>query len=657
MATKKKLLQAAAGAAGGEALNVEDVFTNWLYTGDDSTTGQTIQNGVDYTDGEERLVWIKARSDAKQSVLVDTVRGVNKNLSTANTTAEDTEDTLSAFTSNGFTVKHTTTGDYAYTVNRGSSPSGATDYVSWTFRKAPKFFDVVTYTGTGSNQNISHSLGCVPGFVVVKKTSGTGYWSAWHRSLPDANDYILLSETDGALDGGSSTYNRSVTDTTYQVFGDYPDENQSGQTYVAYLFAHNDGDGEFGPDGDADIIKCGGYTGNGSTNGPEIDLGFEPQWIITKRTDSTSQWVLMDSMRGMSVGGDDVRLYPNLANSDDSSPVLDVQPTGFKIATTASTYNASGGTYIYIAIRRGPMAVPESATEVFAIDEGNSTLTNGHEYDSSFPVDMAIRGNKSGSIYYPANSARLIQGKQLITSSSGAETSVSSEQFDFNAGYYTGTQDSGIVAWMWRRAPNFFDVVCYTGDGTAGRTVSHNLGVAPEMMWVKCRSASSSWPVYHKDLPLNKLLWVDLSSAEAGPYSPGAWNGSAPTDIEFTVSSSGWGTNDSGSTYIAYLFASLDGVSKVGSYTGNGSTQTIDCGFSSGARFVLVKCATLGYDWQLFDTERGIVSGNDSKLALNTTQAEQTNGDFIDPSSSGFAVTSSNSMNANGETFIFYAIA
>ena len=109
---------------------------------------------------------------------------------------------------------------------------------------------------------------------------------------------------------------------------------------------------------------------------------------------------------------------------------------------------------------------------------------------------------------------------------------------------------------------------------------------------------------------------------------------------------------------IAYLFASLPGVSKVGSYTGNGTSQTIDCGFSSGARFVLIKRTDAGGNWLVVDTERGLVSGNDPVLLLDATNAEQTNLDIVDPTSSGFIVngTSAN-WNASGGSYIFYAIA
>jgi hypothetical protein len=117
--------------------------------------------------------------------------------------------------------------------------------------------------------------------------------------------------------------------------------------------------------------------------------------------------------------------------------------------------------------------------------------------------------------------------------------------------------------------------------------------------------------------------------------------------------------NYTGSTYVAYLFASLDGVSKVGSYTGNGSSQTIDCGFSGGARFVLIKRTDSSGDWYIWDTERGIVAGNDPHLSLNSTAAEVTTDDSIDPYSTGFTVNqvAATNINVTNGTYIFLAIA
>jgi len=210
---------------------------------------------------------------------------------------------------------------------------------------------------------------------------------------------------------------------------------------------------------------------------------------------------------------------------------------------------------------------------------------------------------------------------------------------------------------MWKRAPNFFDVVAYTGNGTAGRTVSHNLGVAPEMMWVKRRDAAGwVWAVYHSGVSVDpETDWLQLNDTNAVADNATFWNDTSPTDTQFTVGTYN-GVNASSGTYIAYLFASLDGVSKVGSYTGNGSSQTIDCGFSSGARFVLIKRTDSTGDWYVWNTERGIVAGNDPYLKLNTTDAEVTSTDWVDPDNSGFIVNGT-TINASSASFIFYAIA
>jgi hypothetical protein len=125
------------------------------------------------------------------------------------------------------------------------------------------------------------------------------------------------------------------------------------------------------------------------------------------------------------------------------------------------------------------------------------------------------------------------------------------------------------------------------------------------------------------------------------------------------VFSVGGTSNTSGDTYIAYLFATLAGVSKVGSYTGTAADLNVDCGFSAGARFILIKRTDSTGDWYVWDSARGIVAGNDPYLLLNSTAAEVTGTDYIDPLSSGFTVTSSApaALNASGGTYIFLAIA
>ena len=313
-----------------------------------------------------------------------------------------------------------------------------------------------------------------------------------------------------------------------------------------------------------------------------------------------------------------------------------------------------------MAIRRGPLAEPTDATKVFAIDTaggGPPTFTSG------FPVDMSIFRNVGGSDW---NLFDRVRGdtKELNTNSSAAESSNAGTYYNQDLmtgiGSNSTNTDTDAYQWMWKRTPGYFDVVAYQGTGSAGFTFNHNLGVKPEMIWVKNRGASEYWAVYHKDLnggtnPSHYYLKLNDTNAEFD-YNE-IWNDTEPTATQVTVGQQGV-VNSGSFSHIAYLFATVAGVSKVGSYSGTGSTQTIDCGFSSGARFVLIKCTNDAENWIVFDSQRGIVSGNDPYLALNTTDAENTSSDFIDPVSSGFAVnTNSGEVNNSSNTYIFYAIA
>ena len=422
---------------------------------------------------------------------------------------------------------------------------------------------------------------------------------------------------------------------------------------------------EFGPKGNADIIKCGSYTGTGAA-GHFVDLGFEPQWLLTKRVDSANSWYIVDNMRGFTsypATSYSSMLKANVTqyeNQELGGPYWQqhLTPTGFEMDTGGPSYNASGGNYIYVAIRR-PTAEPTSATDVFAIDnEDSGSFNNPPLYISGFPVDFALRKQTNSSANWAAVS-RLTGTKWLRTNDTSTEDTVSSYKFDFQDGWSSDAGWNGaIYSWMWKRAPNFCDVVTFKGTGS-DRTLSHNLGVAPEMMWVKNRGRSDEWVVYTEPTTKDKILMLHSTNAAA---ASNMFNNTAPTAANFTLKGDVW-VNGSGYNYIAYLFASLDGISKVGSYTGNGSstgdTQTIDCGFSSGARFVLIKRTSGTGEWFVFDTERGIVSGSDAYLTLHSNAAQVSGGDYIDPDSSGFTVVQhpATEINTNGATYIFYAIA
>ena len=316
----------------------------------------------------------------------------------------------------------------------------------------------------------------------------------------------------------------------------------------------------------------------------------------------------------------------------------------------AGDYNSAGENYIYMAIRRGGMQTPTTASDVFAIDTHGDTAPTPPAWNSGFPVDMAIYKNTTSSSGKFVLSGRLTGTKSLNTNSTDTEGNDNSILFDFQNGYYDATGSySNFVSWMWARARGYFDVVTWAGTGSA-RTQSHNLGVVPEMMWVRPRNLAENWAIYHKDVGATKYL--QLNSTAAAATSSTRWNDTTPTSSVFSLGADNE-VNATNYNYIGFLFATVAGVSKVGSFTSDGSDMTIDCGFTSGASFVLLKRTDDTDDWFIF---RDIVAGNDKRLKLNTTGTEATGSDNIDPDNSGFIINN-NILGGSGRDFIFYAIA
>jgi len=248
----------------------------------------------------------------------------------------------------------------------------------------------------------------------------------------------------------------------------------------------------------------------------------------------------------------------------------------------------------------------------------------------------------------------------LITSSTGVEALAAYTRYWDNTGFEisSGLGGGNSVYWNFRRAPGFFDVVCYTGTGSTPLTVNHNLGVPPEIVLVKRRTGGTGgWYMYAA--PWGNDGSGVLNSTSAFSTGQTHWNNTNPTSTYFQIGTTSTAFNGSGSTYVAYLFATLPGISKVGSYTGTGTTLQVNCGFTSGARFVLIKRTDSTGDWYVWDTARGIVAGNDPYLLLNSTAAEVTGTDYVDTYSAGFEISSTApaAINANGGSFVFLAIA
>ena len=419
---------------------------------------------------------------------------------------------------------------------------------------------------------------------------------------------------------------------------------------------------KFGEEGDQNLIKCGSYVGNGSTDGPEIYLGWEPSFIILKCSSHGGEsWEMYDSMRGLATTSEgSVFLKPNDPDNEATGTIIELNPTGFKLKATSGSRNNNGKTYIYIAIRRpdGLVGKPaEAGTDVFAMDtaSGSSVIPT---WDSGFPVDFRFHRTPGISVDWYTGARLMAGGKWLATNSSSAEANIAGAADDSNEGFGTG-HDSSWQAWMWKRHAGF-DVVTYNGGFNGStKTINHSLNNVPEMIWQKNRAGANSWITYHKGYNGGTNAWnysQFLNGSGAEMANAGLMT-ETPTSKFLTLSGSNWVNNisASGVNGILFLFASVAGISKVGYYTGNGSSQTITTGFSP--RFVIIRRVDGSQDnWVVLDTTRGWAAGNDNYISLNLTNA-QTSGDMGAPTSTGFTLTSDGWVNYNTGKYIYYAHA
>ena len=511
-----------------------------------------------------------------------------------------------------------------------------------------------TYIVIGGYYSTSYLLdGSLSNFRVVKGTAVyTDSFKPPTEPLTNISGTVLLCFNDSSVTGST------VTPVTL---------NSNGDPTASTDSPFDDPEGfKFGDESDQNLINTGAYIGNGSADGPEIHLGWEPQWVIIKNTSAAVSWHMFDSMRGIPTGASDVRLEADengseFSNTSDTYNYLDLTPTGFKIKTSGGWVNNDGETYIYICIRRPDGYVgkpPELGTGVFALDVAGSTSP---AFDSGFPIDFAIVRNPSSSAHWDVG-ARLIQGQNLRTDATDVETAYSSNAFDYSSSWLDNTSYSNNQSWMWKRGQGF-DVVTYEGDGASSRQIPHSLSKIPEMMWVKGRGPDvANWYVYHKAMGNGRSINLETTDQQSG-VSQARWDNTTPTSTHFSI---GINPNTSNNDYLAILFASVQGISKVGSFSGVASASyplSVTTGFAP--RFILIKAysGVSGYGWFVWDSLR--YSGDDNlKLALNSTAAQDSGTTYqyfndapISTNSTGFSIVDDGWGSTDTIEFMYYAHA
>ena len=316
-------------------------FEPLIWTGDASSPRSL--TGLEF---QPDMVWSKRRDDAAGHNVLDSVRGAGvdselcpSSTGIAGSNQAETYGYLSAFTSDGFTVTEGSS-DNAYWNNNTAT------YVAWNWKEsATAGFDIVSYTGNGTDDtDISHNLSAVPKMIIVKNRDAADAWQVYHAgntSSPET-DYMVLNDSAATADAADRWSDEAPTSSVFTL-GDGAEVNTNTENYIAYCFAEKQG-----------FSKFGSYTGNGNADGPFIYTGFRPAWLMVRRTDDANSWIMKDTKRSVFNPVDDHLLANNTGAESTGVIPTDFVSNGFKQKNTDVGLNASGGTYIYMAIAEAP---------------------------------------------------------------------------------------------------------------------------------------------------------------------------------------------------------------------------------------------------------------------------------------------------------------
>jgi hypothetical protein len=319
-----------------------------LYTGNGGTQAITLPGGM-----SPDLVWIKGRSVGYGHRVFDTVRGTGGLLYTNATDAEvaqpNANDTFSSFNSNGFSLgagiglnqSSATYAAWAWDAGSSTVTNTQGSITSQVRANVTAGFSVVTFTYPSSGSfTVGHGLGVTPSLIITKHRNRTSDWYVYHSSATTTSQYLVLNSTAAVANAANVWGSGSITSVVFG--GTVSTSGISGDTEVSYCFAPVAG-----------YSNGFSYTGNGSTDGSFVYLGFRPRLILLKCSSTTGNWTLVDTAReGYNVDNDP--LYPNLSDAEGTADLLDITSNGFKLRTTDASVNSNAATYIGFAWAESP---------------------------------------------------------------------------------------------------------------------------------------------------------------------------------------------------------------------------------------------------------------------------------------------------------------
>lgn len=685
------------GNARDEQQLYDGTATNVTYAYDGTASNVTYQEATKFTPD---LVWIKARTDTRTHSLLDTVRGASKIIQSESTAAEwDGSAYFESFDSNGFTVKSS-----ANFINNSSH-----NYVAWCFNAGTNTaaqnndgtqpttvkanqdagFSIVEFTSPSSGVvTLGTGLTQQPKLIISKVTNTAADWPVFVDGF-DTTDYILLNSSAAKVNHSSDLWNLSNWSNT--TFGCHRDMYGTSNTVIAYCFHDVTG-----------YQKIGTYDGTGAS-GNMVETGFEPAFLLIKQTNTSgSNWNIIDNKRDTE-NPRDVVLWADTTDTESTasqSGVYDVNflSNGFSLENTYQPFNASGGTYIYLAIAADPDTTTPTVADSFDVVTytGSSTSGTGQTINFDFNPDLVITKSRTTNTSWAAMDTVRGAGSKLrlnLTSAELDNTYGGIKSFNGDGSVtFEGTSDTGdvdytgrnYVAYAWKAGDHDdnlpeintngtidstvsvndaagFSIVKWTGTG-ANATVGHGLSSAPEIIIVKRLTTTGGlWCVYSSAIQNTQYLTLHTTNPARTPSQDGFgsgtfWNETDPTSTVFSLGTIS-DTNSSGDDFIAYCWYSVSGHSKIGSYTGNGtsaaSTQTINVGFKP--RFVMIKNTTSSStNWVIIDSLR---DNADEWLYPNQSSAAYDDANtYTALTSTGFILYNNGSyVNTNNDVYIYLA--
>jgi hypothetical protein len=565
----------------------------------------------------------------------------------------------------------------------------ANNYVAWAWKEdVAAGFDMVTYTGTGGNTTVAHSLAATPEFMIIKRTDTTSNWAVWHKDLTSSTTQALYLNTTGGPQTDATLWNSTTSSATTIYLGASTTVNAAGGTYLAYVFTGKPG-----------YSKFGSYKGNGAADGAFVYTGFKPKWILIKRADATAaNWVMWDTERD-TYNPAIAELIPNTTAAEAATADLDVLSNGFKARATTATFNANGAQYIYAAFAEYPFKeqfTPNgfSVGSSTRFDGTNTYLrktfaSDGDLYKYTFSIwakraeEAAVgalfgAGAGAGGGQYDAlylhtdNTARAISGD----TSNNYDTTTTNNEFtdlskwhhlvvsvdrtqDFNHSFYI----DGILQTATSASLSNFLAANSPSSYTNTGGLEHRIGNAPK---------AGLGPFSGL---LSNVYFIDgaATSADAfgafdsnGIWRPKVFTGSFYGDNLKTLQaflSNGFQffsaavVNTLSDTYIAWAWkedvtAGFDIVQ----YTGNGSIRTIGHSLAATPTLMMFKRTDSTGDWVVYHEK---ILAN-KVLLLNSTAisaASTTVFNSATPTPTVFTLGTAPTVNANGASYIGYLFA